>query len=227
LISPVQKLFLTCTCCVVLCCALPWLLLLVLCCQERATHAELAGMQQLQVAATETQQALGVCAVFLQDLQKLQQSLQESIAHVQEKVKTELAEGQSLAASSAAAPASTAAAPTAEQQQQQLAMLPEFDSAAAEAALQPLIQAEQQASQQLQQQRGAVQDLQGQLKAAKTRRIKYAGLQGASADAGSSSSSSSSSSSKVASADGSSAGSRMQPVCEQCLQPINVELYQR
>lgn len=211
----------------VLCCAVRWLLLLVLPYQALAIQAELEGMQQVQDAAADTQQALQECAAALQDMQQLQQGLQAAIADARQKATAAAAEVQSEGSSSTAAPASTAA-PTTEQreQQEQQAVLPEFDSAAAEAALQPLVQAEQEASQQLQQQRGAVQDLQGQLKAAKARRTKYARLQGAAAGAGYHSSS------KVTAAHDSgtvanAAGSHMQPVCEQCLQPINVELYQR
>jgi hypothetical protein len=130
--------------------------------------------------------------------------LQAAIAAAHQKA--EAAAAQVMSDSGSDSAPETAISPASAQQQQQ--ELPEYDMAAAAALLQPLKHAEQEVVQRLQQQRGVVQQLKGQLAAAKARRKKYAKLQGV----GSNSSSSDS-------RDG------MQHVCEQCLQPINVELY--
>jgi hypothetical protein len=131
--------------------------------------------------------------------------LQAAIAAAHQKA--EAAAAQVMSDSGSDSAPETAISPASAQQQQQQE-LPEYDMAAAAALLQPLKHAEQEVVQRLQQQRGVVQQLKGQLAAARARRKKYAKLQGV----GSNSSSSDS-------------RSGMQHVCEQCLQPINVELY--
>lgn len=161
----------------------------------------------------------------MHDMQQLQQGLQTAIAAARHKAEAAAAQAVPETPMDAVSN-STAAAATSQQQQQHhqqqqaQVTLPEIDSVAAAAALQPLVQAEQEAFQQLQQQKGVVQELRGQLAAAGARRTKYERLQEPAAVGGSSGGSG-------ASGGRATAGSGMQHVCEQCLQPINVNLYQK
>lgn len=171
------------------------------------------GLQVAQESAADAQQQLQASADTLHEVQQLQQQLQAAIA--QARHKAEAAETEALSGAASDDAEGLADQISAQQQQQKGAeggddALPVFDATAATAELQPLLQAEQEASQQLQQQWGAVQELKGQLAAAAKRRKKYERLQ--TADSSSSSS---------------SGGGGAGHICEQCLQPINVELYQR
>jgi hypothetical protein len=111
------------------------------------------------------------------------------------------------------------------------AVLPTWGAAAAAAELQPLVLAEQAAFDELQKQRGSVQELKGQLAAAAARRRKYEQLQGVGSSSGGGSRVSTISSGTglqlLVGRDGIGGGSGKAHVCEQCLQPINVELYKQ
>jgi small-conductance mechanosensitive channel len=118
------------------------------------------------------------------------------------------------------------------QQQQQQQQFVEFDESAAEAQLQPLLLAEQQLVQQLSEQQGITQDLNGQLTALVTRRRKYLSIQGAPHNGnGHVAVATAAAVAAMVPAAGDGAGGRVNggiaPVCEQCLQPINLDLYQR
>jgi hypothetical protein len=130
-----------------------------------------------------------------------------------------------------------------QQQQQQQQQFVEFDESAAEMQLQPLLLAEHQLAQQRSQQQGVTQELNGQLTALVTRRRKYLSIQGVVSNGNGDGNESVAVATAAAvaaivpaaaaAAAGGGGGSSspvhggLAPVCEQCLQPINLDLYQR
>jgi hypothetical protein len=128
-------------------------------------------------------------------------------------------------------PSQAAAVPQQQQQQQQQQFI-EFNELAAEAQLQPLLLTEQQLAQQLSQQQGITQELNGQITALVTRRRKYLSIQGGAHNGnGHVAVATAAAVAAIVPAGGVDGGGRVHgglaPVCEQCLQPINLDLYQR
>ncbi|KAF8071319.1 hypothetical protein HT031_001402 [Scenedesmus sp. PABB004] len=103
--------------------------------------------------------------------------------------------------------------------------LPVFDESAVEARLAPLLAAEQALAARLAEQQGASQALRGQIAAVRARLARYSGITSGAPSGGARVA--------VAGAAAAAAGGRHaggacgSPVCEQCLQPIDLQLYQR
>lgn len=190
------------------------------CVQALAQNAEQVALQQVHSTAA--------------DMQALHQQLAAALA-------TAAIRQQSLEAAAAEAHAAAAAAQQLQQQQQLQQrdsnasrsssvqelpplLLPEYDEAAAAAASAPWHNQVLELLQAVTKQQAITNELQGQLKAAKHRRLRYEKLQGHEHNDVITLGSSSSSSGEVAAA---ANRQGLQPVCEQCLQPIDAELYRQ
>jgi hypothetical protein len=199
--------------------------------QESATAAEQQGLRQAQLAAQHTQEQLQHCAEALRGITHLQQGLQDAIAAARQKAEAASAQLQSETDSdSDSNVADLADMPQQQGARVEEAALPVWDAAAAAAELQPLVLAEQGAFEEVQKQRGVVQELRGQLAAAAARRRKYEHLQGVDNSSGGSRVSTTRSGTGLqllVGGDGSGGSSDKAHVCEQCLQPINVKLYKQ
>jgi hypothetical protein len=191
--------------------------------EDREQHALHLAQQQ----ATGTQHLLQSCSASLQHTELLQQQLQEAIAAAHQQAEAAAAAHAAAAeldsqgiGSESPGPATNSQQQQQQQQQQEQEQeqvqqeLPTFDALSARQQLQPLLEAEEAAALQHQQHLGCIQELKGQLAAAAARRGKYARLNAAH-------------SSSSGGSNGGSVGSSVQHVCEQCLQPINLDLYNK
>lgn len=226
-------------------------LTLWLCCcdtlQANAQQTKSSSKQQVLAAAdaaTALQQQLAEAAALIAAQQK---QLQEGKAVAHAAAEKQAAETENEAAAAAASPSQQhededepGFVNSIQQQEQQQQQLSQFDETAAEKELQPLRANEVAAREHLKQQEGRCRELKGQLTALNARRTKYKSLlltesnsSGGSHSAHAVSATAADITAAAAPAagpklDGDGKGSRgLAPVCEQCLQPINLDLYQR